>query len=217
MSTAFNRTLTRHEDGWRWPDGSREDKVSDQTFDKLHDFGIRSNKFVEVPVFEAESDLNIGLGGSQRLYAVICCHTRAYKVEQLRRHISWETARANDHEALQRRDPVAVAKMSGAGVSLNRAPMSTPACTSSGSRQVGMPRKPREFASRFRSVRRDWPEYWRARNHRTRFSSFKAGMKPRGRDGNCHANLNLWTSSRCRRRFRLCQARSIRSLCSPTE
>ena len=44
------------------------------------------------------------------LYAVICCHTQAYKIDQLRKLISLETERANDHQALQRRDPVAVAK-----------------------------------------------------------------------------------------------------------
>ena len=63
--TAFNRTLTRLENGWHWPDGSKEDKVSDHTFDKLHDFGIRSNKVVEVPVFEAESDPTLAwVGGN---------------------------------------------------------------------------------------------------------------------------------------------------------
>src|ERR1039457_3601111 len=71
------------------------------------------------PASRGRAHITISLNGEELgerttcfpcLYAVICCHTQAYKVEQLRMHISLETARANDHEALQRRDPVAVAK-----------------------------------------------------------------------------------------------------------
>jgi hypothetical protein len=53
--TVFGGTLTRKQDNWYWPDGTKEPKVSDFTVADRFNFRMASEDAIEVPEFKAES------------------------------------------------------------------------------------------------------------------------------------------------------------------
>ena len=59
--TVFGGTLTRQQDGWYWPDGTKESNVSDVTVADRFNFRLSSEDVIEVPEFKTERHPELAL------------------------------------------------------------------------------------------------------------------------------------------------------------
>jgi hypothetical protein len=59
LLASLGGTIVRHDDGWRWSDGSLEPKIKDLTLGEIFNFAFRDGIFIEVPVFKAELEVDL--------------------------------------------------------------------------------------------------------------------------------------------------------------